>query len=88
VFDFRAPSVRLQLLMGFGPVRLPFILLLPTDEGGFIAPFEQLSHGLAVCSGQHKSFMADSVAHTVRVQNVLSLSRSNDVATFPCDCLA
>ena len=53
MIDFGEASLRLQLVMSFGPTRLLIVVLLPMDKGGFVAPFEELSHGLPVRSSQH-----------------------------------
>lgn len=54
--DFREPSLRLQFLMRVGPTRLSIVLLLPMNQGSFVAPFEDLSHRLSVRSSQHEIF--------------------------------
>ena len=41
--------------MGFGPRGEDGVLLGPMNEGGFIAPVEELAHGAAVDSGEHES---------------------------------
>ena len=50
-----APPFRLQPSVCCRPFRFLTGLLIPMDQGGFVAPLQQLAHGHAMGVGQHVS---------------------------------
>src|SRR6266851_3540077 len=52
----RPPAILFQMFVGFRPGRQFGALLGPMDHRGFVAPLDELAHGLSVGAGSHKLF--------------------------------
>src|SRR5260370_5956190 len=48
MIHFRPPAILFQMFVGFRPGRQFVALLGPMDHSGFVAPLDELTHGLSV----------------------------------------
>src|SRR5712692_7715672 len=54
MIHLRRPAILFQMFVGFRPGRQFVALLGPMDDGRFVAPLDELTHGLSVGAGGHK----------------------------------